>query len=770
MECPKVTEWMSLLLKKLFTMQAEGILCDAVIECKDGEKLPVHSCVLAAASPVFQQALAAHGSDLIGHQKVLTGIDFSKHVWMLLIKFLYSGELEIGLSEQAIDSLKDLARKLLIVLLEKKIDKLKLPSLIKIGDIKAERSDLTTTEQSFDQDMNCDAEVLKDTDSSVKCDTDNMHTIENLQKTKTKNSTATCRYCNLTFTSSALLAHYKETHWKYKCSHCEKCFEKRNSLTKHENMVHSNVEQEFACKKCEMVTKSSAHYLVHLKTHKEYKCTHCSFEGKSKSKLMSHLEEEHKSQKLYKCSFQHCLYSANSEFTIKTHESTVHTTERSFKCTLCSKLFKSQLDLKRHLPIHSHEYMCNECDASFARRFSLDDHKRKKHGAEPLLCPQCDEVFTSMTLRSKHIREVHQGRVTKLKKIPCKLCPKIVKNMGELRRHMRVHTGEKLHPCDLCSRSFATKHDLQNHKMIHSGEKPFLCSYCSFRCNREYNLRVHERKHAWEQDKVKVTCTVCQPEVPFKCLNDLEKHKRKEHKDNLDTAKNIQTMKVEGSKLPENQNYEVQQEDAPKGEEVLLHVSIDQVSENTDTDISTQMFLSDGKVLTYKYGNANQTVENVILESAPIQNQLLENIKGCSEDQVSNVENMLTYVQDNDTQGETWEQKQVVLNGEEILTYVQGANTQEENKVVLNSMESSIQTYVQDNAVGETQEQVVLTGEESNILTCTREKNSKEVEQIIVADEQTLVTLDETQNNHLLQAIANGNFTDPCESTVTLYM
>ena len=56
----------------------------------------------------------------------------------------------------------------------------------------------------------------------------------------------------------------------------------------------------------------------------------------------------------------------------------------------------------------------------------------------------------------------------------CKICGKRFPDVSALRRHTRVHTGERPYPCTLCEKRFSQKEHMKSHMMVHycpSGKK-----------------------------------------------------------------------------------------------------------------------------------------------------------------------------------------------------------------------------------------------------------------------------------------------------------
>ena len=83
--------------------------------------------------------------------------------------------------------------------------------------------------------------------------------------------------------------------------------------------------------------------------------------------------------------------------------------------------------------------------------------------------------------------------VTKSNK--CNQCDFASSQAGDLRKHLKTHSGEKANKCNQCNYASAEASDLRRHLKTHSGEKSNKCNQCDFACSDPNSLRRHMKRH-----------------------------------------------------------------------------------------------------------------------------------------------------------------------------------------------------------------------------------------------------------------------------------
>ena len=144
----------------------------------------------------------------------------------------------------------------------------------------------------------------------------------------------------------------------HRCVDCEKSFERRNDLLRH-NRSHTG-EKPYQCEICK---KKSFTTRGHMKTH-----------------MMMHSGETP-----YRCEI--CRKSCHSSSHLKIHMMS-HTGDKPYLCSLCDKSFKTRTQLSAHIKTHTgrKEYHCEICHKSFTLKESLQTHLRIHTGEKPYSC------------------------------------------------------------------------------------------------------------------------------------------------------------------------------------------------------------------------------------------------------------------------------------------------------------------------------------------------------------------------------------------------
>ncbi|XP_031619472.1 uncharacterized protein LOC116338402 [Contarinia nasturtii] len=137
-------------------------------------------------------------------------------------------------------------------------------------------------------------------------------------------------------------------------------------------------------------------------------------------------------------------------------------------------------------------------------------------------CPKESAELDLNPQSIKNKKSIWSNRMQVKKRLKCRLCEYSSNLMGNINRHMRIHTGDRPYQCDICDKGFTQLHNMKKHKVTHTDEIPFYCRGCFNGFSRRADRETHEKVCKYRRYE----CHICKKFVNVGKIN-LKWHMRK---------------------------------------------------------------------------------------------------------------------------------------------------------------------------------------------------------------------------------------------------
>ncbi|KAF9409509.1 hypothetical protein HW555_011148 [Spodoptera exigua] len=167
----------------------------------------------------------------------------------------------------------------------------------------------------------------------------------------------------------------------------------------------------------------------------------------------------------------------------------------NYECDICKIRTESLDKLVSHLKCHTNRYKCRECGLVRACRTTILDHFSAYHSEGVFhMCPYCSKTFKRQACLRKHVSG-HRSRA----RVHCVHCQRSYKDADGLRAHMLLkHAKEisarevsKKYVCQECGTAFKTPSHLKTHGLKHTDSRNYYCVECDKSFKSAATLKTH---------------------------------------------------------------------------------------------------------------------------------------------------------------------------------------------------------------------------------------------------------------------------------------
>ena len=265
------------------------------------------------------------------------------------------------------------------------------------------------------------------------------------------------------------------------CQICSKVITNKYNLKLHMR-THSD-ERPFSCEVCPKTFKTKQYLSLHMRLHtgdERFTCEICNRTCVNQPALIKHMRL-HTGEKPFSCSMCEMTFIDKPK---KDKHEKAHLGEL-ISCHVCGMSFATREDYCQHKKIHKEDpkpFQCDECEASFFKRKSLNAHKKTHTGVKPYSCEICAVAFFRNTDLNTHKKSGSHNKLVALRvalpdmdldqfleyvqslTVSCDICGKSGFSKNTIGNHKKVHITGKQLECGLCDKVFANQRSLRNHK------------------------------------------------------------------------------------------------------------------------------------------------------------------------------------------------------------------------------------------------------------------------------------------------------------------